>query len=1595
MLSGDAAHAALMQYAAPEIEQMRGVRVHDQAAPELSRAIAAALADDRQPWREIAEQLDELTLASREQVLLAIAPQLGSDLARWWDWSVRQPYQRGWQRRAYRSADRADSLRARWDELGEYLHHAAVFPQPLAWHADWALHLGEYVPLGSLFASAIAHGDRHVAEILIASIRGEHAISGPSHHAYVALLSSPDPAGWAEVERQLVAAQRAEGLRQTILEAADLAHPDALAHILDIIVEHRLARFASTARALGVWIGEELSVRQEKQVAAAVSTIRDGLRQPLAPLVDADPVAAFLGMWSLAVRDAHAATAAAERMLGSADERRRLAAARLLADLAIPAASAGLSRAIADPSLPVYAAAVAAWPVERFGFDESVVPLPDAARKILHERVHSLGRAREIETGLIGSVTRQVGGTLAADVLVRHSDDRLLEPALVAAASADGRAGAAERWARKPVANRVALFSLLTDRSSLVRDTAGGALLTLPAITEPEARLVETALTRKAADLRTTALALLQKQESAAFAASIARLSSGVAEQRRAAEELGGQVSDTTASSDDVPAAIRFDVADRTPAVRPTAPPASVWEPHHDRFRLAWSSLTAWLAEHADVEVQTINGVELLANVSWIHADQDGGLPIPEIIDPWWARIQPQLTDGGVEAAILAGFPRTDRAWANEVVRTVAGPVATELTTSDPNALQWQVFHAVATHSRRDSWAEPMLTLFETAAAALPLDGLLGPDEVLRRRGRRLERDPWGAVDAQDERERFRELFDNSSGLIDSSTLSDDQLGRLWRAMRFIDEPEGTIDRWDGPTVEIDGRNAYGNPSGRMRVLDQPDRWLPPTRVLVEAFTRGMATRADLIDALVGAPWINDGYYSGSHQDATHELTALRPERWAAGEQVQAVVADVREAVIVSESARGDLPTALSETSHTLRATYGAEQLVRCLAALGKRPFTRAYAWTHSRESSLSHLVRVNQPLPEDTAELLGRLAEEAGITEQRLIETAVYAPQWSRLIEQHLTWPGLETAVWWVHAHTKDDAWSVDEEIRARWASEVSQRTPLDATDLVRGAADVAWFHETIATLGEQRFDRVLKAAKYASSAGGHKRAELFAAAVRGQVDHAEVVMRIRDKRHQDSVRALGLLPLRGANALLERYELLRGFVATGQTSGPQRRASESIAVEVGLENLARTAGFRDPQRLVWAMEAEAVRDLASGPVSASDGDLAVTLTIDPTGSPDLTVRRGDKPLKSIPARSAKVAQIAELRDRAAHLRTQARRMRASLESACVLGDAFDREELADLLRHPILAPMLRDLVLVDGEGFVGFPLDGSTLSAADGMPRAGVGTLRIAHPIDLLASGEWPELQHLLMATKRQQPFKQLFRELYTLGENERDEAGVSSHRYAGHQVESRRASGIFASRGWVADFEQAGFSRTFHQQRITAWCHLASAWGSPTEHEDATIDDVTFHPAWDWSPLPLAEVPARVFSETMRDLDLVVSVAHASGIDPTASESSIAMRARLVDETASMLGLANVEVGGHHVRIKGVLGTYSVHLGSGVVHRIPGNAVCIVPVSAQHRGRIFLPFADDDPRTAEIVAKVVLLARDDAISDPTILQQIVGSE
>ena len=59
--------------------------------------------------------------------------------------------------------------------------------------------------------------------------------------------------------------------------------------------------------------------------------------------------------------------------------------------------------------------------------------------------------------------------------------------------------------------------------------------------------------------------------------------------------------------------------------------------------------------------------------------------------------------------------------------------------------------------------------------------------------------------------------------------------------------------------------------------------------------------------------------------------------------------------------------------------------------------------------------------------------------------------------------------------------------------------------------------------------------------------------------------------------------------------------------------------------------------------------------------------------------------------------------------------------------------------------------------------------------------------------------------------------------------------------------------------------------------------------------------------------------------------------------------------------------------------------------MIHKQGGAMITVLPVHSQHRGKIFLPFADEDPKTAEILTKIIFFAEDKKIKDVSILEQI----
>ncbi|WP_370688457.1 hypothetical protein [Chryseobacterium sp. EO14] len=162
-------------------------------------------------------------------------------------------------------------------------------------------------------------------------------------------------------------------------------------------------------------------------------------------------------------------------------------------------------------------------------------------------------------------------------------------------------------------------------------------------------------------------------------------------------------------------------------------------------------------------------------------------------------------------------------------------------------------------------------------------------------------------------------------------------------------------------------------------------------------------------------------------------------------------------------------------------------------------------------------------------------------------------------------------------------------------------------------------------------------------------------------------------------------------------------------------------------------------------------------------------------------------------------------------------------------------------------------------------------------------------------------------------------------------------------------------------------------YHKEGFQVKLYALADWFSPADVESPTLKTIEFHSLKDYKNIPFEEINPRLFSEVMRDVDLVVSVAHMGDVDPEASHSSIEMRTVLMKEAARLFKLDNVTIEGSNVLVKGEISEYNVHLGSAVVHQIPGKYLSILPVHSQHRGRLFLPFADDDPKSVEVMSKV----------------------
>ena len=689
-------------------------------------------------------------------------------------------------------------------------------------------------------------------------------------------------------------------------------------------------------------------------------------------------------------------------------------------------------------------------------------------------------------------------------------------------------------------------------------------------------------------------------------------------------------------------------------------------------------------------------------------------------------------------------------------------------------------------------------------------------------------------------------------------------------------------------------------------------------------------------------------------------------------EYVAHIYETVIPVVLASELSRGDSPATYTKGIHGIARIYGAKYLSEILSAMGNDTLDRTayYGWGEAsdRKGSLSYLLSVCIPSDEDSVDTLRAALDGKKITTKRLIEAALFSPEWIPIIGKYLEIESFESVCYYFMAHMNE---KFDDKRKAM----IARFTPLSDDELNLGAFDVNWFRSAYESIGEKEFDLIYDAAKYISDGAKHSRARKYADATLGKFDVDETEKTVSDKRNKDLLMAYALIPLTGEDDICRRYLYIQRFRKESKQFGSQRVASEGKAVEMALTNLAINAGYSDTMRLTLRMETKVIDDSRALLEEQIIEGVSFKITLDENGKATLACAKDGKTLKSVPAKLKKNETVVVLTDMVKTLTEQYRRTRVMLERAMEDSTTFTFGELSALSAHPVVYPMLKNLVLISGDtvGFLadnGLVNDNGTIQTLDDNAE-----IKIAHPFDLYSKSCWRAYQKYLFENKIAQPFRQVFRELYVKTAEEMDM--LHSLRYAGNQIQPAKTIGALKSRRWVADIED-GLQKVYYKENIVAQIYALADWFSPADIEAPTLEWVCFTNRKTGEEIKIADIPDIVFSEVMRDVDLAVSVAHAGGVDPETSHSTMEMRATILSFVLPMFRIENVKVEGYHAIVDGKLAEYSIHLGSGVVH-------------SQHRGKIFLPFVDDDPKTAEIISKVLLFAEDDKIKDPMILSNI----
>lgn len=684
-----------------------------------------------------------------------------------------------------------------------------------------------------------------------------------------------------------------------------------------------------------------------------------------------------------------------------------------------------------------------------------------------------------------------------------------------------------------------------------------------------------------------------------------------------------------------------------------------------------------------------------------------------------------------------------------------------------------------------------------------------------------------------------------------------------------------------------------------------------------------------------------------------------------------------------AELTRGNLATPYNTVVRSINRIAGATYFVRAIAAIRGLTIVRSPFGSEKNES-ISMIMKYSVKAESDTYEKFVALLEEYKITREELVRATLFNPAFIDYAAKYLAIPYFKLAVYYFIAHLNDSISYGEEGLYARRIETIKEFSDINYLDFKDGAFDYEWYKEMVEKVPAKDLKLIYENAKYVTVGGLHKRAQRFFDAMNGKITKAECLEKMTGTRNKDYCLIYSLIPISDKQDLRDRYLVLQDFLKESKKYGAQRQLSERRTVDLALENLARAAGYADTNLFIFEIEADYPHDIYKTYVI---DEVEITPEIvENSYKVSYKVTKNGKKISSIPSKYAKNETVLQLKEEIKQLNQKFKRIAKSFEAAMCNGIPFTPEQLKHMSRERTIETVLSHLLFLSKGKLAVFK--NGVLTDFGGKEIVD-GEVYVAHPVQLKKADLLTEAIGYIVKNNVKQPFQQVLREIYMKSETELLQEEVL--RFKGFNVDLKKCISALKGKGWGTS-EDIGLRKVFYRSDTVAalFRKFDELYLYDFENVERELHGIYFLNRKTEEIIPLKSVDDVTFSETLRDVDLMITISANAIYDYDLAKSTVEIRHEILRSIISILGLKNVSFLKDNISVKGTYGTYIINIRTGLVFK-EGKGNLLLDTVYSTNKPLLLDFIDEDPMTADIISKALILSNDQAIRDPYILREI----